>query len=133
MAEVPLNVCLPVYVLLAVESTRLALYASTSVPIISPKLSLASEALVAPVPPFVIGRTKPPGRAVIVSVISVPSLNTNVDPPAGIATPVPVIFLIVTVSVKVLLTKYNFSILGTIKSCGALIVPTKLSLRLRAV
>jgi hypothetical protein len=70
---------------------------------------------------------------VLALVMFVPSLNTIADVKVGIATPVPVAFLIVTVSAVSFLTMYCFSIAGTIKFLAPPEVPVSRRRRLRAV
>jgi hypothetical protein len=59
-------------------------------------------------------------------------LNTPIVQPAGTATPVPVEFLTVTVSVKLLVIMYCFSIAGTISCLAPPETPIRLSLRFLA-
>jgi hypothetical protein len=66
-------------------------------------------------------------------VIFVPSLYTIAENPAGIATPVPLEFLIVIVSAQSFCTMYCFSIPGTIKSLAPFELPVRRRRRLRAV
>ena len=53
--------------------------------------------------------------------------------PAGTAIPVPEEFLTVMASAQPLLTKYSFSIAGTIRFCAPPEVPVRLRRKLRAV
>lgn len=63
----------------------------------------------------------------------VPSLYTVADIVAGIATPVPVAFLMVIVSDVSFFTMYCFSIPGTIRLLAPAVVPVSRKRRLRAV
>jgi hypothetical protein len=103
-------------------------------------------AVVTPVPPDVTGRAFTNAASVAANrgvtieveyvpalVIFVPSLNTIADTEDGIATPVPVEFLIVTVFAVSFCTMYCFSIAGTIRSLAPPVVPVKRKRRLRAV
>jgi len=69
---------------------------------------------------------------VIASITLVPSTNTKKASPLGISTPVPAAVLTVTVSARLLLIMYNFSIVGTVKVLAPPEVPVKFNLRLRA-
>jgi hypothetical protein len=62
-----------------------------------------------------------------------PSLYTIADIVGGIATPVPVAFLMVIASAHSFSTMYCFSIAGTIRFLAPPVVPVRRSLRLRAV
>jgi hypothetical protein len=55
------------------------------------------------------------------------------DFPVGTATPVPVEFLTVMVSAQPLLTRYSFSMAGTIRFCAPPEVPVRFKRKLRAV
>lgn len=103
-------------------------------------------AVVTPVPPDVTGRAFTNAASVAANngvtsevayvpalVIFTPSLNTIADTEEGIATPVPVAFLIVTVFAVSFCTMYCFSIAGTIKFLAPPVVPVKRKRRLRAV
>jgi hypothetical protein len=103
-------------------------------------------AVVTPVPPDVTGNAFTKAALVAAKVVAktaveyieelamfVPSLYTIAEKPAGIATPVPVAFIIVIVSAQSFCTMYCFSIAGTYKFLAPPEVPVRRSLRLRAV
>jgi hypothetical protein len=103
-------------------------------------------AVVVPVPPEVIGKGFTNAASVAANkgvtnavayvpalVIFTPSLNTIADTEDGIATPVPVEFLMVTVFAVSFCTMYCFSIFGTINSLAPPVVPVKRRRKLRAV
>tara|TARA_R110000772_G_scaffold1566_9_gene5377 strand:+ start:20225 stop:20818 length:594 start_codon:yes stop_codon:yes gene_type:complete len=103
-------------------------------------------AVVEPVPPDVTGRAFSSIASVAASsgvttdveytlalVMLTPLLYTIADIVGGIATPVPVAFLMVIASAHSFNTMYCFSIAGTIKFLAPAVVPVSLRRRLRAV